>query len=182
MRLGIDLDDTICRTTEIVRDRLEKYAKEKGIEPLEIMNDEDIKKDFFHKYIEDIYTNAEIKRNVEKSLKRLRNKGNEIFIITARGIKYGISENKAKQITDNWLKKHQIEVDKIIVSAYGEKKADICQKYKIDLMIEDDPYNYKKIHIGGTKCLLYDDREKYNLENNYVTNWLEVEKYIERNR
>ena len=30
MRIGIDLDDTICRTSEIVHDRLDRYAtKEK---------------------------------------------------------------------------------------------------------------------------------------------------------
>ena len=49
-------------------------------------------------------------------------------------------------------------------------------------MIDDDPYNYKKIVSSGTKCLLFDDKERYDLKNNYVTSWLEIEKYIERNR
>ena len=47
MRIGIDLDDTICRTSEIVHDRLEKYAKKEELNPLDIMNDEDLKREFF---------------------------------------------------------------------------------------------------------------------------------------
>ena len=48
-------------------------------------------------------------------------------------------------------------------------------------MIEDDPYNYKKIISKGIKCILFDDREKYDLKHDYMTNWLDIEKYIERN-
>ena len=48
-------------------------------------------------------------------------------------------------------------------------------------MIDNDPYNYKMIVSIGKKCLLFDDREKYVLKENYVSNWLDVEKYIERN-
>ena len=40
MRIGIDLDDTICRTTEMVNKKLNEYCKEKKLNPLDIMNDE----------------------------------------------------------------------------------------------------------------------------------------------
>ena len=49
-------------------------------------------------------------------------------------------------------------------------------------MIDNDPYNFKMITGLGTNCILFDDREKYMLKENYYNNWLEVEKYIERNR
>ncbi len=182
MRIGIDLDDTICRTTESVHNYLDNYSKDNNLNPLDIMNDEDLKLNFFKQTIKDIYTNAEIKREVSKVLKRLKNKGNEIYIITARSNYYFLKENQVEQITENWLKENNIEYDKVIYDVYGEKRASICKKYKIDLMIDDDPYNYKKIVAKGLKCLLYDDREKYNLEKDYVTNWLQIEKYIERNR
>ena len=48
-------------------------------------------------------------------------------------------------------------------------------------MIDDDPYNYKKLTSFGIRCLLFDENKKFELEN-YVTSWLEIEKYIERNR
>ena len=182
MRIGVDLDDTICRTTEIVHDRLERYAKSNNLNPLDIMNDEVLKQAFFNIYLEDIYTNVEIKRNVKDVLKRLKSKGNELYIISARSNDFTPTVKNVEVITEKWLKKHEIEVDKIITSAYGEEKSKICKENNIDLMIDDDPFNYKKIIAEGTKCLLFDDREKYNLENNYMTSWLEIEKYIERNR
>lgn len=182
MRIGVDLDDTICRTTEIVHDRVEKYAKHKNLDPLDIMNDEFLRQSFFNIYLEDIYANAEIKRNVGQVLKRLKSKGNEIFIITARSNDYTATVKDVENITKRWLDEHNIEVDGIIVSAYGETKADVCKKYNIDLMIDDDPYNYKKIISTGKRCILFDDRGKYDLKTDYVTNWLDIEKYIERNR
>ena len=61
MRIGMDMDDTICKTTEIVHDRLEKYSEQLNINPLDIMNDEELNKNFFSIYAEDIYENAEVK-------------------------------------------------------------------------------------------------------------------------
>lgn len=181
MRIGVDIDDTICRTTEIVHDRLEEYGNQLGINPLDIMNDEELKKNFFDIYAVDIYENAVVKRNAAEVLKRLRSKGNEIYLITSRSNNFATSGDNGFEITEKWLKKQGIEADAIISSAYGETRAEVCKKYDIDLMIEDDPYNYKKIVSLGKKCLLFDDREKYALKNDYVRNWLEVEQYIERN-
>lgn len=182
MRIGIDLDDTICMTTEIVQNRLERYAKEERLSPLDIINDESLKYSFFSIYLEDIYTNVQLKKDVFNVLKRLRNRGNEIYIVTARRSDYVSSVTNVIQLTENWLIKNNIIVDGIITSAYGETKADVCKRYKIELMIDDDPYNYKKIIAAGIKCILFDDKERYDIKNNYVTNWLDIERYIERNR
>lgn len=182
MKIGIDLDDTICRTTEIVHDRVEKYASQQNLNPLDVMNDEVLKEEFFNQYLEDIYTNVEIKRDVEKVLKRLKNKGNEIYIITARSNSFVSTEINVTEITKKWLKEHGIEVEGIITSAYGEAKAKACKRLQLDWMIDDDPMNYKQITAHGIKCILFDDRGKYNLNEYYATTWQEVEKYIERNR
>ena len=182
MRIGIDIDDTICRTTEKVNELMEVFAKEENIEPLMIMNYEDIKEKFFDKYLDDIYMGVVVKRNVKEVMRRLKSKGNELFIITARRNDLSKSVKDVEKMTSDWLKKHEIEVDGIFIDAYGENKAKICKEQKIDIIIDDDPYNYKMITSNGCKCLLYDDREKYNLRDDYVTNWLEVEDYIEKMR
>ena len=182
MRIGVDIDDTICRTTEIVHDRVEKYAKHEYLNPLDIMNDEYLKQAFFNIYMEDIYTNVVIKKDVCKVLKRLRNKGNEIYIITGRNNHNTSTVKNVMEITENWLQRNGIESDGIITSAYGETKADVCKKYNIDIMIDDDPFNYKKITSEGIKCLLFDDRARYDLKKDYVTSWIDIEKYLERNR
>ena len=181
MRIGIDLDDTICRTTEIVHDRIEKYASKRHLNPLDVMNDEYLKQEFFDIYLEDIYTNVEIKRNVREVMKRLRSKGNKIYIISSRNNHSSKKVNDVEKITREWLKKNNVVVDELILSVSGDKKVSACRKHQIDLMIDDNPYNYKKIIATGTDCLLFDDRGRYNLEDHYVTTWNEIEKYIERN-
>lgn len=179
MRIGVDLDDTICRTTEKVHEKVEEFSKKLNLNPLDIMNDEVLSNDFFTEYLEEIYKTVEVKREVRKVLKRLRSKGNEIYIITAR--KTDIVKD-VEEVTKKWLKDNQIEVDKVIVGAYGERKADICKENNIELMIDDDPYNLKKIISKGIQCILFDDRERYDLKRDYMTNWLDIERYIERNR
>lgn len=181
MRIGIDLDDTICHTTEIVQKCLERYAKEEHLNPLDIMNDEELKDKFYNSYLEEVYKNVEVKGNVVSVLRRLKHRGNQLYIITARSDDFTKKKINVTQVTENWLEKNKIEVDAIITSAYGETKAQACKDFKIDLMIDDDPYNYRKINAVGKKCLLFDDRERYDMKNNYFTNWLDIEKYIERN-
>lgn len=182
MRIGIDLDDTICRTSEMVSDTVEEYAMNNHLDPLDVFNNDLLKYKFFNENLYNIYSNVEVKHDVSSVLKRIKNKGNKIFIITARSNDFVPSVNNVYDITKKWLKDNDIEVDDIIISAYGEDKAEICKKNKIDLMIDDDPYNYKKISAYGIKCLLFDDREKYDMKEDYVTSWLDIEKYIENNR
>ena len=47
MRIGIDLDDTISRTTEKVQEVCDDYAEKNHLDPLEVFNSEKLKLDFF---------------------------------------------------------------------------------------------------------------------------------------
>ena len=182
MRIGIDIDDTICRTTELVDKRMKEYAKKRKIDVLDVINHELEKENFYYEYLPSIYEEVEIKRNVSNVIHRLRSKGNKIYLISGRSRKQVPKEIDIWRITDDWLKKNNLIVDGIFYAAYGENKAIVCKREKIDLMIDDDPYNYKMITGNGGHCLLFDDREKYDLKKDYATNWLEVEEYIDRFR
>ena len=182
MRIGVDMDDTICNTTDIIQSRLKDYSENLGIDALDIINDEELRNNFFAIYGEDIYSNVEMKRNASSVIKRLRAKGDQIIIITARRGEFSSSNTNAYEVTKKWLEDHQIEADEIITSAVGEERANIIKEKNIDWMIDNDPYNYKLVVSLGKKCLLFDDREEYALRENYVTNWLDVEKYIEGSR
>ena len=175
MRIGIDLDDTICNTSEIVHEKLEDYSKTLEINPLDIMNDEELKINFFNIYLHDIYSDVVIKSGVVDAIRKLRNLGNEIYFITARS--NGMHD--VVSITLEWLNKNNIIFDGLIPSCYGLAKADACKEYNIDLMIDDDPYNIKQLRISGIKCILFDDRGRFELKDDYVTSWTEVLKYIE---
>ena len=181
MRIGIDIDDTICNTSELVHKKIEEYAKKLKINPLEIMNDEYLKQDFFNKYLDDIYTRVEVKKGAVEVLKSLKSKGHKIYIITARNNNTSKKVKDVETITREWFDRNGIVIDEMIIDAYGDGKASACKKHLIDIMIEDNPYNYKKIISTGTKCLLFDDRGRYDLGKDYVTTWKEIEKHIERN-
>ena len=50
MKIGIDIDDTICDTTDIVHLKLEEYSKLIDLNPIDIMNDEELRLNFFNIY------------------------------------------------------------------------------------------------------------------------------------
>ena len=172
MRIGIDLDDTVCKTSEFVHEKLDSYSRNMNLNSIDIMNDEFLKEQFFSLHLKSIYENVEIKRNAYDVLQRLKSKGNEIYFLTAR------SENM-EEITRKWLENHGIVYDQLIMNVYGEERAILCHEKQIDFMIDDDPFNRKKVLEKGIPCLLFDDRGRYALKEKYATNWLEVERYIE---
>ena len=181
MRIGLSLDDTICRTSEIFRNRIETFASNHHLNPLDIMNDDYLKNEYFDEYLEDIYTNVEVKKNVGDIIKRLRSKGNKIYIITARNNKDSKKIKDVEKLTQDWLERNHIEVDELITSSDKDQRVSTCKIHKIDLMIENNPYNYKLITQAGTECLLFDDQGKYQLKDHYMSTWNDIETYIERN-
>ncbi len=181
MRIGIDIDDTICKTKEMVEIKLHEYVMKNKLDFDSVfINDIEMEK-FYHTKLEEIYKNVEPKKNVVDVLRRLKNKGNELYIITARGVKFR-SDIDYYKITMDWLNKNNIEVDGVVTSCYGENKVRACKREKIDIKIESDPYNYKALTNSGILCLLFDDKDVVSLGNKDFNNWLSIEKYIEEHR
>ena len=181
MRIGIDLDDTLCNTSETVQKYLKTYASTTKFSKLDIMNEKDLTKEFFNSCLEKIYNEVELKPYAKEVIQRLREKRHTFYAITARSNTFVPSIKNVEEITQKWLEKQNIKVEKIITASYGEKKAEVCQEYQIDIMVDDDPYNIKAMHAFKINCILYDDKERFTSRENYATNWLEVEKIIERN-
>ena len=177
MRLGIDIDGTISNTGEIYRDRREKFAKDNNITIIEVEEDFNYKKEFLKEYSKDIFLSVDIKENAKEVLQRLKEK-HEIYIITARSNDFVPDIKDVSVICQDWFDKYNIVVDKIITGVDGDEKLKVCLQNKIDLMIDDNINNYEIIK-NNLKCLLFDDNNQYNSIKDRVTNWLELEKYIE---
>ena len=151
MRIGIDLDDTITKTDEI----LFKYAKIYNEEEKILFNinreewnltkafgwNEENIKEFFSKYLKSIYEEAEIKENAKERINKLKDDGNEIIIITARDTK---SLKEVHKVCKDWLINNKINVDKIVVD--GEDKAQKCLENKIDIFIDDNICNCENVY------------------------------------
>ena len=158
MRIGIDIDGVLTDIEQWQLDYgskfyFEKYGKEiqdnEGYETTDIFKaDSSLDGEFWNEYFKDYSINVDVRRFASEVIKKLKQDGNEIYIITARGSflshsteVMSIEENK--KIVLDWLKRNKIEYDKIIFSP--EDKLDICLENNIDVMIEDKPANINKI-------------------------------------
>ena len=95
---------------------------------------------FSNKYLREIVMQAPIKQNAKEIIEKIKNEGNEIYIITARSEPRFIDPYGA---TKEQLDKNGIPYDKIIVNC--AEKYDYCKENKIELMLDDEPENVNLI-------------------------------------
>lgn len=84
-------------------------------------------------------------------------------------------------MTIKWLKKYDIEYDKLILTnAYNhQEKADICIKNNVDIMIDDSINVCLKCSESGIKSLLFNtEYNKNEIRFTRVNNWEEIFNYI----
>lgn len=158
MRIGIDIDGVLTDIEQWQLDYgskfyFEKYGKEiqnnEGYETTEIFKvDSKLDDEFWTEYFKDYSINVDVRKLASEVIKKLKQDGNEIYIITARGSFLSHSANvmlfeENKSIVLEWLRKNEIEYDKIIFSP--EDKLSICLENNIDVMIEDKVDNINKI-------------------------------------
>ena len=158
MRIGIDIDGVL---TDIEKWQLdygskfyfEKYGKEildnEGYETTDIFKvDSKFDDEFWTEYFKEYSINVDVRKFASEVIKKLKQDGNEIYIITARGSFLSHSANvmsieENRNIVLDWLKRNEIVYDKIIFSP--EEKLSICLENMIDVMIEDKVDNINKI-------------------------------------
>ena len=158
MRIGIDIDGVL---TDIEKWQLdygskfyfEKYGKEildnEGYETTDIFKvDSKFDDEFWTEYFKEYVINVDVRKFASEVIKKLKQDGNEIYIITARGSFLSRSANvmsieENRNIVLDWLKRNEIVYDKIIFSP--EEKLSICLENMIDVMIEDKVDNINKI-------------------------------------
>ena len=173
MIIGIDIDDTITDTYEV----LVNYAQEYSIdvlkkEPilkeghcnnhfytqhlLDWKNGEDI--NFLNEYYEKIITEVRPRTLAIKYLKKLHDEGKKIILITARWQ----PENLDVEVeTKKWIEKYNIPCDKLIINA--ENKVIAAKQENIDVFIDDSFKNCQMVSEIGIKTYLMDSRTNKEL-------------------
>ena len=183
-KIGIDVDDCICNTLEM--DYAYAYFmfkdKIKNIDEIEVKHYNVTKllniknpDDFFmqeKKYImkhNSMYPKVFVKEVLEK----LREKNFEIFIISSRESKFWSGD--AEKYLRIWLDKYEISYDNVFCDVAN--KAEICEKYGIDILIEDNPtYAQNANNKGLETILLRSDYNKHyqNPLNKFAQSWIEL--------
>lgn len=177
MRIGIDLDDTVCKTSEGVNKWAKIYAAEEGIDVADIFMNVSERKKFLNRHFVDVIKNGELKDGFKESFERISS-NNEIYIITARSDTFMPNNVKVDYITLEWLEENDISFKGYYSHSYKEEKARICKENGIDVMIDDDFANYEVFVEQGVKTILFDDKNMYPEVTNRVTSWKELEEVL----
>ena len=189
MNIGIDIDDTISETFETLLPYAQKYTIEDLKRESKVhmdgnlgnhfyivyMNDWSEKEatDFWSKYYGEILRELNIKKFAADVIKKLKQQGNKIYLITAR---WDMPNDNVKEITKQWLAKNQIEYDELIINASDKLK--IVQEKNIDVFIDDSFKNCKNI-VDNTSIKVYmmNSRVNSNLNNEKIRrvfSWPEI--------
>ena len=172
MRIGIDIDNVLSNFNEVL---LESYIKhDKEINGTGIVNknfyiremfdwDKDYEEKFYKSNIEYFASMFEPIKDCSKIIKKLKEEGNTIYIISGRDNGEYMDPYK---MTIEWLKKYDIGYDKLfLVDAYNShSKTEICLEYNVDVMIDDSKRMCKDLKENGIRALLMDT--PYNKDTN----------------
>ena len=189
MKIGIDIDNVISNFNEAL---LEEYLKhDKELRNTGIVNDnaqyirkgmfdwtEDEEISFYKNNIEKIVKKLMVKDKAKEYIDKLRNYGNEIYIITGRD---NGEYSNPYDMTIEWLKKYDIKYDELILTnAYKhQEKADVCIEKNIDIMIDDSTNVCLKCFEAGIKSLLYSTEYNKNEKRfTKVNNWNDIYNYV----
>lgn len=180
MKIGIDIDNTICSTDELLEKKIDDYIKEKGMSQKEFFSDIKYMSDFYEEKLLEVVFEDQVKDGFLDVLNKLKI-NNEIIIVTARNEKLSKSFQNMRKATLEWLEKNNIYYDKYYDDAYKEGKVRVCKKEGIDIIIDDDINNYLAFKDSGIKTLLFDDKGKYLDIVDRVGSWREVEDILFNN-
>jgi len=100
-------------------------------------------------YYEDVVKKVQVKNGVVEVLNKLKEKNDNIYLITAR---YEMQNSNIEKETLEWLKNNKIPFDRLIMNARDKKS--ICEEYNIDVFIDDSYANCKSVSELNNKVYL----------------------------
>lgn len=151
MIIGVDVDGVLTKLEKYQISEGEKYfnrppVNTAGYKVYEIFGlaKEDDKR-FWRDNIFSYATYDSVQEGSDKVLKKLKEDGHIIYIVTARTYTRENTQRgeKMRTVLINWLKDNGIVYDKIIFSE--EDKTEICKQLKLDVMVEDCVSNIENI-------------------------------------
>lgn len=182
MRIGIDIDDTICETWEYIKP---VFIKHFALDETKLENKTysralpctvDEYYDFCKKYIDKLMLDIPIKKDVSKYINKLKEEGNQIYFITARGNK---DMNTPYETTQEYLNKNNIKYDYIYVNS--SDKNEVIKNNNIDILIDNSIKHCIEAVKIGTRVIMMNhiSNEKFN---NYekANNWEEIYNLIKK--
>lgn len=191
MKIGIDIDDTLTEIEDELLDAAYQYAMGLGKTVLDhrtqfldrhndggiyqkVFGFDDNELKYFLANIQESITNSALPRpGVVETIKRLKEDGHHITIITARDSEF--HEDPYTQ-SKTWLDKHNIMYDKLIVNARDKQIA--CKNEGISLLIDDSIGNCERVREIGVDTIRICKPKNINTYHPSFSNWQEIYDYI----
>lgn len=190
MNIGIDIDDTIAKTSEETdiwaKEYTEKVLKrEFKLNKIEILDpmwakhlynwtvEED--KVFWDLYYEKIMESVKPKENAIEIINEL-SKNNKIYIITAR---WDRDNGIISQITKRWLEQNKINYTELFLGHLDKRK--IVKENNIELFIDDSLKTCREISQMKIRTLIMNSRINQNIEEDNIErvfSWEDIESKI----
>ena len=187
MNIGIDIDNTLTDIEKQIFDAANKYTKtlnpcfkfkeikkyegftniEKFYSKIFGWNDNNINYFFRNPRLE-VVDNAKPREYAKEIVKKLKSRGNNIYIVTARTNLY---DDMPYERAKRWLDNNDIVYDKLVINA--QNKVKICKELKIELFIDDQLNNCINLSNNGIHTIrLTDSKEVYenfiNIDNGKI--------------
>lgn len=146
MIIGIDIDNTITHTTEMILHYAQLFGQEQGLNTVPDLRyyyledvlgwDKRTADDFLNNYLGRIYANMQPKDQAVDVIRELK-KQHELILITSRNKKFPAVE----EVTCNWLQQYGVPYDRLILNKTSNmhffSKLDVCRENGVEVMIED---------------------------------------------
>jgi uncharacterized HAD superfamily protein len=190
MNIGIDIDDTITKTSEetdiYAKEYTEKVLKRKfEFNKIEILDPmwarhlygwtEKEDKNFWDLYYEKVMENVKPKDDAIEIINEL-SKENNIIIITAR---WDRESGIISEITKKWIENHNINYDKLFIGHLD--KRNIVKENNIELFIDDSFQTCMQISEIGVRTLIMNSRINKDMKTDKlerVFSWKEIAEKI----
>lgn len=186
MRIGIDIDGVIMNTENMFRVKAELYDLLELNKQGQVNNElwaqkrydwtEEQEINFRNKYLMEGSKQAPFMPGAIEVINLLKQEGHTIIIITARG---GYIP-EMKDVMEERFKEARLIFDKSYWRI--EDKLEICQKEKIDIMIDDNASICKQLSNANVKTLYFRDVNREKIPNTEylqeVNTWGEVYRKI----
>ena len=195
MNIGIDIDGVLSDIAGFTIEKGLEFCKETGKGSLqnvisydtqEVFGwDKETDDEFWKKYIFLYATENPVMNNAPENIKKLKEDGHNLYIITARwpagpDVKNIEIRDKMRETVRNWLAKNNVIYDELIFTP--EDKSQAIKEKNIDIMIDDSPYNLRDLS-KITKMICYDwpyNRDVNNENIHRCNNWDEIYDYISK--
>ncbi len=146
MNIGIDIDNTITNTREIILDYIHKFDQENNLNTQMDLSqysleaslrwDAQLIQRFLNTYLADIYSNVRPKPHAIEVIEELH-QCHSIILITSRNQR----DQSVTTSTLEWLSKYRLSYDRLVMNntenMHHFSKLAACLENDIDLMIED---------------------------------------------